>query len=75
MHNGKYQCHMSASYTYHPPTSYRLAAQQEPYKKSLSLNEASLRIFSKRIFFSHENGQLVETLQDRKCKRTNQKNE
>ena len=32
MHNGKYQCHMAASCTYHLPT------------KSLTLNEKCLRI-------------------------------
>ena len=39
MHNGKYQCHMAAS-NYH-----LLAAQQEPYKKKLTLNETYLRVF------------------------------
>ena len=38
---------MVASSTYHLPTTlyHLLAAQREPYKKSLSLNEKRLRIF------------------------------
>ena len=56
-----------------PPTNYHLlAAQQEPYKKSLiTLNEKCLRVFWREQ--SQENGPLAEKWQDRKSKRTRQR--
>ena len=55
-----------------PPTNYHLlAAQQEPYKKSLTLNEKYLRVLWREK--SQENEPIAEKRQDRKSKRTRQK--
>ena len=57
-----------------PPTNYHLlAAQLEPYEKSLNLNEFCLRVFWREK--SQENGPLSEKRHDRKSKRTRQKEE
>ena len=64
-HNGRYLSYGSKLHI--PPTNYHfLAAQQEPYKKSLTLNQKCLRTF----FLKKQ-----ENRQDRKSKRTVQKNE
>ena len=47
MHNGKYQCHMAASCTYHRPSSPSCSTRA--IQKSLALNEKYLRVFWKKV--------------------------
>ena len=71
MHNSKYQCHMAPSCTYHLPI---------PSFPSCSTRAMQKRQTLKKIFESflekkrQENGPLAEKWQDRKSKRTWQKN-
>ena len=62
MHDGKYQCHMAAICKYRQPINYHLlVAQQAPYM---------------RIFWEKSgNGPLTEKCQNRRARRTKQKNE
>ena len=68
MHNGKYQCHMAASCTYHLPSSPICSTRA--IQKILTLNEKYLSFLEKK---SPENGPLAEKLQHRKSKRNRQK--
>ena len=77
MHNSKYQLpYGSQLHLPVPPTSYHfLAAQQEPCKKSLTLNKKNVErnFWSKKK--SQENGPLAKKWQDWKSQKTRQKNE
>ena len=47
MHNGKYQCHMAASCTYHRPTIISCCSTRA-IQKSLTLNEKYLSFLEKK---------------------------
>ena len=68
MHDGKYQCHMAASCTYHLPSSPSCSTRA--IQKKLTLDKKYLSFLEKK---SQENGPLAEKWQDRKSKRTRQK--
>ena len=48
MHNGKYQCHMAASCTYHLSSSPTLSCSTRAIQKSLTLNKKCSQIFWKK---------------------------